>query len=171
MGAGSLRIIPAWLATKMGLVKHEPPQPASAPGFAQMPPPPAPGHPQPYPYGYAPPPWYYAPPPPPPPPVPAPVAPPLLAGASASASLDIDDPTRYPYLSDWLRELHNSPRADSQDFESHQDSLTDAGFVRLFALEDVSADELKNITGMSIGKAKLLLRYALADLRKIRNHT
>ena len=76
----------------------------------------------------------------------------------------------YPTVADWLQELDQGHRgSDKQDFAQYADSLTLNGFLRVDSLlSGITADMLtKTCTGMSLGVAFDILKYAEKDVRRI----
>lgn len=146
------------------------PPPSRRTAASQQPPPP----PGPYPY-YPPagpyPHAYY-------PPVLAPAAPPLPAAPTpakpSNAEPDSDDnesPTLFPKIDDWLLELDTSERGeDGHGFHKFGAALRDQGFARIVQILDFGSErELMNVCeGMPIGVAKLVMKYAKVDCKKIR---
>jgi hypothetical protein len=79
------------------------------------------------------------------------------------------DPALYPTINNWFKELEDSPRADGHHFAHYGPQLENEGFGRLYQLCDLTVQELKDICiGMREGHARLILRFAKDDCRKIR---
>ncbi|KAJ7204818.1 hypothetical protein GGX14DRAFT_646425 [Mycena pura] len=138
----------------------------------QLPPPPAP-----YPYPYYPPPGPYPhvyQPQPAPPAFPADVVNPPPSVSNADPDSDDDEsPTLFPKIDDWLLELDTSDRGeDGHGFHKFGHALRNEGFARLVQILDLGAEGEKELMkicdGMSIGVAKLMMKYAKADCKKIR---
>ncbi|KAJ7156741.1 hypothetical protein C8R46DRAFT_1226260 [Mycena filopes] len=132
-------------------------------------PPPGP-HPYSYyaPTGPYPPPYY----PPPPAAPPAPIAAPKSPAKTADDSDDNESPTLFPKLDDWLLELDTSGRGeDGHGFSKFGAPLRAQGFSRVVQLTDLGADGEKTLqeicVRMTLGVAKLLLKYARQDCKKI----
>ncbi|KAJ7503209.1 hypothetical protein B0H11DRAFT_2273927 [Mycena galericulata] len=144
------------------------PRSRAAPNHQPLPPP------APYPYPYHPPagpyPHAYHPPPPLPPSIPAaPNPPPKLLNADADSD-DDEAPTLFPKIEEWLLDLDTSERGeDGHGFGKFGKVLRDQGFARVVQIPDLNEKDLMAMCeGMSIGVAKLLIKYAKADCRKIR---
>ncbi|KAJ7138027.1 hypothetical protein C8R44DRAFT_340389 [Mycena epipterygia] len=138
--------------------------------------PPAPG---PYPYSFYAPtgpyPQPYYPPPPPLPPIPT--ASPKSSAKPSKPSVDSDDddesPTLFPKIDDWLLDLDSSERGeDGHGFVKFGAVLRDHGFVCVVQLVDLGGEGEKMLlticTGMTLGVAKLLMKYAKVDCKKVR---
>ncbi|KAJ7190854.1 hypothetical protein GGX14DRAFT_407609 [Mycena pura] len=138
----------------------------------QLPPPPAP---YPYPY-YLPPgpyPHVYQP-QPAPPAVPAAIVnpPPNVPNADPDSD-DDESPTLFPKIDDWLLELDTSDRGeDGHRFHQFGPALRNEGFARVVQILDLGAEGEKELVkicdGMPIGVAKLMMKYAKVDCKKIR---
>ncbi|KAJ7643015.1 hypothetical protein DFH06DRAFT_1477244 [Mycena polygramma] len=149
----------------------------------------APQPPGPYPYAYPsagpypyPPPGpyphaYYQPPPPPPlPEIPQPPPAPVHSQLNKTLSIESDDdnPTLYPKIEDWLLELDMSEQRgeDGHHFTQFGPALRKNGIVRVIQIanegEKAAAIILGMCEGMPVGVARLLMRYAEKDCRRIR---
>ena len=82
-------------------------------------------------------------------------------------------PTKYPLITDWLVKLDSGPRSDGQNFARFGECLNQNGYMRLYQLaeesrQDNGAKDLVELCpGMTLGLAKLLLKYAAKDCRDI----
>ncbi|KAJ7189221.1 hypothetical protein C8R46DRAFT_1184375 [Mycena filopes] len=137
-----------------------------------LPPPPPPGPPG-YPYYHPAGPYPYAYYPPPPAPPAAAVPAPESTKAAADDSEDDETPTLFPKIDEWLSELDTSERGeDGHHFTQFGPLLRAQGFMRLVQLTEMGADGetmLQGIcAGMTLGVAKLVLKYARVDCKKIR---
>ncbi|KAJ7883652.1 hypothetical protein B0H14DRAFT_2564728 [Mycena olivaceomarginata] len=134
-------------------------------------PPPPPG---PHPYSYYPPPGPYPhayyPPAPAAHPVPAAQNPPKPSNPD-----DLDDdesPTLFPKIDDWLLDLDTSERGeDGHGFSKFGAMLRNEGFARVVQILDLGAEGEKELMkiceGMTIGVARLVIKYTKVDCRKI----
>jgi len=79
-------------------------------------------------------------------------------------------PTNYPLIIDWLKTLDSGSRADGQGFTQFGEGLRQNGYLRLYQLADEGPKELVELCpGMTIGLAKLILKYAAKDCQDIKN--
>ncbi|KAJ7915844.1 hypothetical protein B0H13DRAFT_1871715 [Mycena leptocephala] len=136
-------------------------------------PPPPPG---PHPYSYYPPPGPYPhayyPPAPAAHPVPAAQNPPKPSNPDADLD-DDESPTLFPKIDDWLLDLDTSERGeDGHGFSKFGAMLRNEGFARVVQILDLGAEGEKELMkiceGMMIGVARLMIKYAKVDCRKIR---
>lgn len=93
--------------------------------------------------------------------------------ASSDPIEEAEDPTLFPKLEGWLRELDQGKRgADNRCFLQYAIPLEANGFSRIFQLADKdmisSTDLISMCPGMNQGTASLLLGYAREDTEKIR---
>ncbi|KAJ7431988.1 hypothetical protein B0H11DRAFT_2297918 [Mycena galericulata] len=136
--------------------------------------------PPPHPYPFYPPPGPY-----PPPYYPTPTAPVLdppapqqaakLKPASSIDSQEEESPTLFPKIDDWLLDLDTSERGeDGHGFTKFGPTLRANGYMRIIQLVDEGKDGAEMLrtmcseNGMTSGVAKLLMKYAVADCKKIR---
>ncbi|KAF7343438.1 hypothetical protein MVEN_01776500 [Mycena venus] len=160
--------LPMTTGTKSAAPSRRAPQNAPPP-----PPPPFPYYYPPGPYPHA----YYPPPPAPPTHLPDPAPAPPATNLKKTISIDSsddDDPTLFPTIKDWLLELDTSERGqDGHHFSQYGDSLRTNGFARVVQLADEGEKEGATLLRemcpeMSVGVARLLMRYAVKDCEKIR---
>ncbi|KAJ7924674.1 hypothetical protein B0H13DRAFT_2315189 [Mycena leptocephala] len=139
-------------------------------------PPPPPPPPGPHPYSYYPPPGPYPhayyPPAPAAHPVPAAQNPPKPSNPDADLD-DDESPTLFPKIDDWLLDLDTSERGeDGHGFSKFGAMLRNEGFARVVQILDLGAEGEKELMkiceGMTIGVARLMIKYAKVDCRKIR---
>lgn len=83
-----------------------------------------------------------------------------------------DDPTIYPTTRTWLTDLDSGSRgADGQCFTQFSDALELNGYSRIIQIADEAESGVKEFAslfdGMPIGVAKLLVKYAVKDCKKI----
>lgn len=85
-------------------------------------------------------------------------------------SQDDENPTDFPKVEDWLLELDGGDRGeDGHGFYLFGPPLRQNGYTRIVQLLDESVDSLRKICGdMPLGTAKLILKYAKQDCKKIR---
>lgn len=88
--------------------------------------------------------------------------------------LVVDDPTLFPFISDWLLGLNQGQRrTDGHDFAQYIQNFSDNKIRRIFEIADSTLFTRDNILvicpGMKIGTANLLLKYAREDVEVIRN--
>ncbi|KAJ7161100.1 hypothetical protein C8R46DRAFT_1223421 [Mycena filopes] len=126
----------------------------------------------PYTHFYHPPP-YYAPPPQAPAPPAATVPQPSTLNKGASLDSQDEPPTVYPKVDDWLLDLDNSERgADGQNFYAYAPALLRNGYTRIIQIAEEGDDGVQVLreicSDMTIGTAKLILRYAKKDCKEIR---
>ena len=87
-----------------------------------------------------------------------------------------ETPTNYPLISDWLDELNSGSRSDGHNFAQFGGFLHQNGYTRLYQLADEFHREngpkelMELCPGMTLGLAKLLLKYAAKDCQKIKDH-
>jgi hypothetical protein len=91
--------------------------------------------------------------------------------SSDPANLD-DDPTIYPTTRTWLTDLDIGSRGvDGQYFAQFSDALEQNGYSQIIQIADEADSGAKKFAslfeGMSIGVAKLLIKYAVKDCEKI----
>lgn len=94
-----------------------------------------------------------------------------LFGLDSAAPADFDDnPGIYPRISDWLNDLDQGPRGeDGQNFVQYANVLERNGYCRIFQIADEAkgqsgAHDLVGLCeGMTLGIAKLLIKYAKID--------
>ncbi|KAJ7214433.1 hypothetical protein GGX14DRAFT_392459 [Mycena pura] len=140
---------------------------------APQPPPQGPAYPYPY---FGPPPPYshmYYPPPTPLPPPQAAHAPPARNDQAPTGIRD-DSPTLYPRIDEWLRELDDSADRgqDGHHFSLYAQDLLDNKFVRLSQLADEGKDGVATLRQICLmiplGTAKVMMKYAMDDVQKLR---
>ena len=77
-------------------------------------------------------------------------------------------PTIYPRIDEWLGELDSGERgADEQGWAQYAAPLNKNGYTRIIQLVDDVAKDLAEMTGMPVGIAKLLIKYAKTDSDRI----
>jgi hypothetical protein len=77
-------------------------------------------------------------------------------------------PTVYPRIDEWLTELDSGERgADKQGWAQYAEPLNKNGYTRIIQLLDDKAKDLAEMTGMPVGMAKLVIKYAKIDADKI----
>lgn len=77
-------------------------------------------------------------------------------------------PTIYPRIDEWLTELDSGERGvDQQGWAQYAVPLSTNGYTRIIQLVDDGPKDLAEMTGMPIGIAKLLIKYAKADSDRI----
>ena len=77
-------------------------------------------------------------------------------------------PTMYPQVDEWLTELNSGEcGADEQGWAQYSVPLNKNGYTPIIQLVDDGAKDLAEMTGMPIGIAKLLIKYAKADSDRI----
>lgn len=83
---------------------------------------------------------------------------------------ETEDPTLFPRVSLWLRDLDGGPRGtDGHNFSQCQQVLDANMFTRISQLDSMVNSELIGLCpGLPAGTAGLLLQYARADCSKIR---
>lgn len=86
---------------------------------------------------------------------------------------DDESPTLFPKIDDWLLDLDSSERGeDGHGFAKFGAVLREHGFVRVVQLADLGGEGEKTLlticTGMTLGVAKLLMKYAKVDCKKVR---
>jgi hypothetical protein len=86
----------------------------------------------------------------------------------------VNDPTLFPFLSDWLPGLDHGPHgADGHNFAQYVQYFSDNKIQRIIEIADstlFSRDDILAICpGMKIGTANLLLKYARKDVEAIQN--
>jgi hypothetical protein len=86
-----------------------------------------------------------------------------------------ETPTDYPLIADWLKRLDSGSRSDGQNFARFSECLHQNGYTRLNQLADESyrengPRELRELcSGMTLGLAKLMLKYAAKDCQEIKS--
>ena len=85
----------------------------------------------------------------------------------------VDDPTLFPFISDWLPGLDHGLRGtDGHNFAQYVQYFGDNKIQRIIEIADstlFSRDDILAICpGMKIGTANLLLKYARKDVEAIR---
>ena len=74
----------------------------------------------------------------------------------------------YPQIDEWLTELNSGKRgADKQGWAQYSVLLNKNGYKRIIQLVDDGAKDLAEMTGMPVGIAKLLIKYAKAESDRI----
>jgi len=87
-----------------------------------------------------------------------------------------ETPTNYPLISNWLDELNSGSRSNGHNFAQFGEFLHQNGYTRLYQLADEFHREngpkelMELCPGMTLGLAKLLLKYAAKDCQKIKDH-
>jgi hypothetical protein len=83
---------------------------------------------------------------------------------------ELEDPTLFPRIGTWLKELDNGVRgSDGHHFVQYAAALDDNKFTRIFQLEDLTDDKLIALCpGMPAGTATLIIGYAKKDVGVIR---
>ncbi len=83
---------------------------------------------------------------------------------------DFDDVTLYPKIQDWLLALDSGPRGrDGHGFQAYGPDFEREKYIRIDALNDMSANQVKLISAdMPRGTIDKLLRYARQDVAQIR---
>ena len=76
--------------------------------------------------------------------------------------------TIYPQIDEWLGELDSGERgADEQGWAQYAAPLNKNGYTRIIQLVNDMAKDLAEMTGMPVGIAKLLIKYAKTDSDRI----
>jgi hypothetical protein len=86
---------------------------------------------------------------------------------------DIEDPTLFPRVRDWLEALEQGPLGqDGHQFARHADALLSQGYIRVSQLADemTVAEMLTHCSGLLEGTAKVILKQAAKDVARIRRH-
>jgi hypothetical protein len=101
--------------------------------------------------------------------------PPTALSGHVRYSLEPEDtPTNYPLIADWLKKLDSGSRSDGLDFAQFGEPLHQNGYTRLNQLADEyyrekGPRELTELCpGMTLGLAKLVLKYAANDCQEIK---
>jgi hypothetical protein len=92
-------------------------------------------------------------------------------GANPSSEEDdIEDPTLFPQVRDWLERLNEGPLGvNGHNFAQYAENISGQGYIRILQLADTvtAADLLKHCPGLVKGTAKLMLKQACTDVAKI----
>jgi hypothetical protein len=90
--------------------------------------------------------------------------------ASSGSAEDIDDPTLFPRVTEWLHNLDCGPHgADGHKCHQYGAILEGNMFVHISHLENLTKDELIAIcTGMPLGTASLIQECARKECNRIR---
>lgn len=85
---------------------------------------------------------------------------------------ELDDPTLFPRVAEWLQELDQGPRgADGHNFTQHGARLEQNMFMRIFQLETLMEEKLVAVCeSMAPGTATLIMQYARKDCSRIRKN-